>query len=31
MHVSNIGWALLGICLIMVVVMVIAVGFGSSV
>jgi hypothetical protein len=31
MQVSNIGWALLGICLIMVVVMVIAVGFGSSV
>lgn len=31
MQVSNIGWALLGICLIMIVVMVIAVGFGSSV
>jgi len=31
MQVSNIGWALLGICLIMVVIMVIAVGFGSSV
>lgn len=31
MKISNIGFALLAICAVMVVVMVVAVGFGSSI